>query len=167
MFDLRFVMEVLLGPGCMGKRGTSDEAANGAMRAEKTLASRLDPIDWATYETFLWRNERRAFTRCSTLLGLLTQLHRVPTGGEKVPPATSSDAGKSAPPPRFAYLPVSSPAGRGGAGVKGDGASVGAVDWSVAGFDRFGEPDETRGAGDEGGLLGKIGQGLGALGFRR
>ena len=38
--------------------------------------------------------------------------------------------------------------------------NVGAVDWSLAGFDRFGEPDGPRG-GDEGGLLGKIGQGLG------
>lgn len=172
LFDLRFVMEVLLGPGCMGggrgKAGgkvvgdANDEgdALVAAQRAERTLAARLDPIDWATYESFLWRNERRAYSRCATLLGLLTQSHRAPAGAEKVPPATSSDAKATTPPPRFTYLPVSLPAARGKGGGKGDG-NVGAVDWSLAGFDRFGEPDETRGAGDEGGLLGKIGQGLG------
>lgn len=170
MFDLRFVMEALLGPGCMGGRGkaggkvgdANDEGdvLVAATRAERTLAARLDPIDWATYESFLWRNERRAYSRCATLLGLLTQSHGAPAGAEKVPSATSSDAKATTPPPRFTYLPVSLPAARGKGGGKGDG-SVGAVDWSLAGFDRFGEPDETRGAGDEGGLLGKIGQGLG------
>ena len=167
MFDLRFVMEVLLGPGCMsggrGKAGDANDEGDvlvAATRAERTLAARLDPIDWATYESFLWRNERRAYSRCATLLGLLTQSHRAPAGAEKVPPATSSDAKATTPPPRFTYLPVSLPAARGKGGGKGDG-NVGAVDWSLAGFDRFGEPDVTRGAGDEGGLLGKIGQGLG------
>ena len=170
MFDLRFVMEALLGPGCMGGRGKAGGVVGdandegdvlvAATRAERTLAARLDPIDWATYESFLWRNERRAYSRCATLLGLLTQSHGAPAGAEKVPPATSSDAKATTPPPRFTYLPVSLPAARGKGGGKGDG-SVGAVDWSLAGFDRFGEPDETRGAGDEGGLLGKIGQGLG------
>ena len=168
MFDLRFVMEVLLGPGCMsggrGKAGDANDEGDvlvAATRAERTLAARLDPIDWATYESFLWRNERRAYSRCATLLGLLTQSHRAPAGADKVPPATSSDAKAATPPPRFTYLPVSLPARAGKGGGKGDGSSVGAVDWSLAGFDRFGDPDETRGAGDEGGLLGKIGQGLG------
>ena len=90
-------------------------------------------------------------------LGLLTQSHRAPAGAEKVPPATSSDAKAANAPPRFTYLPVSLPAARAkGAGRAATGSEGGGL--VARGFDRFGEPDETRGAGDEGGLLGKIGR---------
>jgi hypothetical protein len=38
---------------------------------------RLDPIDWATYEPYLWTNVQKYYQRVAVLLGTLIQLHRV------------------------------------------------------------------------------------------
>jgi hypothetical protein len=38
---------------------------------------RLDPIDWATYEPYLWSNTQKYYQRVAVLLGTLIQLHRV------------------------------------------------------------------------------------------
>ena len=42
---------------------------------ETSLQERLDPIDWATYEAYLWRNEATCYRRCSVLFGALFQLN--------------------------------------------------------------------------------------------
>lgn len=42
---------------------------------ETSLQERLDPIDWATYEAYLWRNEATCYHRCSVLFGALFQLN--------------------------------------------------------------------------------------------
>ncbi len=54
----------------------------------------LDPIDWATYESYLWANVARYFGRCAILFGALIQLQRAhpeagaaksgPSGGMQV-----------------------------------------------------------------------------------
>ena len=42
---------------------------------ETSLQERLDPIDWATYEAYLWKNEATCYQRCSVLFGALFQLN--------------------------------------------------------------------------------------------
>ena len=39
-----------------------------------SLQERLDPIDWATYEPYVWANEAVLRPRTSVLYGLLTRL---------------------------------------------------------------------------------------------
>jgi hypothetical protein len=70
--------------------------------------------------------------------------------------------------PRFSYLPVSLPAslrsGVGGTFVDGSRDRAAAIDWTAAGWDRFGDETDAADAGmsDGGGnFLGKLGQGLG------
>lgn len=41
---------------------------------------RLDPIDWATYEPYLWQNVATFCHRTATLFGSLTLLNRRPPG---------------------------------------------------------------------------------------
>lgn len=41
------------------------------------LSSQLDPIDWATYEPYLWSNEATFYQRSGTLFGILLQTHRL------------------------------------------------------------------------------------------
>lgn len=38
------------------------------------LQNLLDPIDWATYEPFLWSNAQAFYQRTATLFGALAQL---------------------------------------------------------------------------------------------
>ena len=40
----------------------------------EALAERLDPIDWATYEPYLWGNAARCYQRSAVLLGSLVQV---------------------------------------------------------------------------------------------
>ena len=64
----------------------------------------------------------------------------------------------------FSYLPVSLPSLRGGRARAGaGGAGAGGVDWTAAGFDRFGDASDVSAyAAEEGAnFLGKLGQGLG------
>ena len=42
-----------------------------------SLQARLDPIDWATYEPYLWANEAAQYGRCAVLLGSLMQTERL------------------------------------------------------------------------------------------
>ena len=39
---------------------------------------RLDPIDWATYEPYLWANETAFCRRSAVLFGALTRLSASP-----------------------------------------------------------------------------------------
>lgn len=192
LFDVRLLVDVLAGGSrpsgggggspVAGAAAWADEAAAAAVSAAEAataaLVEELDPIDWATYESFLWRNERRSYQRSAVLLGLFAQLRRL-HAGETAKPPPGSGAGAPAPalPPRFSYLPVSLPTlrgGHGGHGAQGGGGGKGgklpgAIDWDVAGFNRFGAVGSGGGSGyghahahEEGGnFLGKLGQGLG------
>ncbi|KAG2431082.1 hypothetical protein HXX76_009615 [Chlamydomonas incerta] len=85
---------------------------------EQMLQDLLDPIDWATYESYLWANVGRYFGRVSVLLGGLIQLQRAhPEGGPgglggKMAATGLQDSNPlNVLPvaPRFQYLPISAP----------------------------------------------------------
>ena len=44
---------------------------------EGSLSNQLDPIDWATYEPYLWANEATYYQRAATLFGALLQTRRL------------------------------------------------------------------------------------------
>lgn len=91
----------------------------------------MDPIDWATYEPYLWANVKRYYHRTSALFGMLVQLQRA-HGAD----APASGAGRAAGAgtaggvvdlnplnvlpvaPRFQYLPISTPSAAGLAAAK-------------------------------------------------
>ncbi|KAJ7532479.1 hypothetical protein O6H91_13G005300 [Diphasiastrum complanatum] len=75
------------------------------------MSSRLDPIDWATYEPHLWENERRSYQRSAVLFGFFTQLNRmyIDTAPRFVSNADTNTLSMSATVPRFTYLPISAP----------------------------------------------------------
>jgi len=116
LFDIKFAADILA-------ESSSTDVAN----LQKQLMSALDPIDWATYEPFLWENERRAYRRCAVLLGGFVQLENLyqdtsikPAGG------ASSATASSKPIARFTYLPVSLPTLRGGLNADGTKSKI---DW--------------------------------------
>ncbi|KAL0025084.1 hypothetical protein WJX79_007064 [Trebouxia sp. C0005] len=129
LFDVRFLSDALAGgkplkdtPGrtqpSRAQRG-HDKAQSPAVQErqrafqslEGSLSNQLDPIDWATYEPYLWANEATYYQRAATLFGALLQTRRLHS--QVTPkPATSFDANilSVAPTaPRFSYLPISTP----------------------------------------------------------
>ena len=148
-----------------------EAAARAFARARDALARRLDPIDWATYEAPLGDAARRAEARTATLLGalrdLLGQAREEEVRARSIAPEAAASAAVAVA-PRFSYLPVSLPAslrsGVGGTFVDGSRDRAAAIDWTAAGWDRFGDETDAADAGmsDGGGnFLGKLGQGLG------
>lgn len=77
LFDVRLLRDVL---APTPPRGPVPPAAAAWTAVESTLAARLDPIDWATYESHLWANEARCYQRCHVLYGSLTLQQRVHAG---------------------------------------------------------------------------------------
>ncbi|EES01554.1 conserved oligomeric Golgi complex subunit 1 [Sorghum bicolor] len=77
------------------------------------LSQRLDPIDWATYEPYLWENEKQSYKRYVVLFGFLVQLNHMYTGTvQKLPTKSNTDSNimRCSQVPRFKYLPISAPA---------------------------------------------------------
>ncbi|XP_077225684.1 vps51/Vps67 family (components of vesicular transport) protein [Tasmannia lanceolata] len=75
-----------------------------------SLSQRLDPIDWATYEPYLWDNAKQSYQRHAVLFGFLVQLNRMYTDTvKKVPTNTVSNILRCSTVPRFNYLPISAP----------------------------------------------------------
>ena len=74
LFDARFLLDLLSGgrPVSTGGDAAASSTATAAVAArrrevaqlESTLSGRLDPIDWATYEPYLYGNKERAAARC-------------------------------------------------------------------------------------------------------
>jgi hypothetical protein len=187
-FDVEFLRRAL--GGSDGRFATSrvtskTAAANGASsfaeaereaatrafaRARDALARRLDPIDWATYEAPLGDAARRAESRTATLNGALRAEGRAREEegqARSIAPEAAASAAVAVA-PRFSYLPASLPAslrsGVGGTSVDGSRDRATAIDWTAAGWDRFGDETDATDAGisDGGGnFLGKLGQGLG------
>lgn len=78
-----------------------------------SLQEKLDPIDWATYEAYLWANECRFYHRSAVLLGHLVGLHRLYSDAPQQRQPFSADSNTlhmAVPAPRFTYLPISTPA---------------------------------------------------------
>eukprot|EP00775_Hariotina_reticulata_P013484 gene13484-13609_t len=79
---------------------------------EQQLQDLLDPIDWATYEPYLWGNVQRYYQRTSVLLGSLGQLHRPYPDTVRSGPSAAADINTLnllPVAPRFQYLPISTP----------------------------------------------------------
>ncbi|KAK4479236.1 hypothetical protein RD792_014747 [Penstemon davidsonii] len=75
------------------------------------LSQRLDPIDWLTYEPYLWENERQAYLRHAVLFGFFVQLNRLYMDTvQKLPSHSESNTMRCSKVPRFNYLPISAPA---------------------------------------------------------
>ncbi|KAL3534799.1 hypothetical protein ACH5RR_003260 [Cinchona calisaya] len=84
------------------------------------LSQRLDPIDWLTYEPYLWENERQSYLRHAVLFGFFVQLNRLYTDtAQKLPTNSDSNIMRCSDVPRFKYLPISAPglSSRGAAGA--------------------------------------------------
>ncbi len=92
----------------------------------------LDPIDWATYEPYLWANAQRYYQRTAVLLGALSQLQRVypETSGKLLGTGTGSDSRNPLNvlpvAPRFHYLPITAPTSLHGAAKQRHAASLAA-----------------------------------------
>lgn len=100
------------------------------------VQERLDPIDWATYEPYLWANEAAMRPRTAVLYGPIARLARAegygsgsmtaaaPALGRGGAPAGEANVMAAAPQaPRFAYLPMSTPSLGGPSGMRRPGAS--------------------------------------------
>ncbi|PHT47088.1 hypothetical protein CQW23_11296 [Capsicum baccatum] len=89
-------------------KSVSEERVNGLI---SSFAQRLDPIDWLTYEPYLWENERQSYLRHAVLLGFFVQLNRMYTDtAQKLPTNSESNIMRCSAVPRFKYLPISAPA---------------------------------------------------------
>ncbi|PSC70573.1 conserved oligomeric Golgi complex subunit 1 [Micractinium conductrix] len=124
LFDARFLLDLLSG-GRPVSAGAADAASSAAAvtsrrheaaALEARLSGRLDPIDWATYEPYLYSNKDRAAARCQVLFGMLLRGDRpqqrsgapLPPGAANMP--ADSNILRMAPVgPRFSYLPVTTP----------------------------------------------------------
>lgn len=130
LLDLRFVADVL----CGGDLNVSDDLSKSSKvkfpfrrkqdkKQTKSIirervdglvnrfSQRMDPIDWLTYEPYLWENERQAYLRHAVLFGFFVQLNRMYTDTvQKVPTNSESNIMRCSTVPRFKYLPISAPA---------------------------------------------------------
>ncbi|XP_055828827.1 conserved oligomeric Golgi complex subunit 1 [Solanum dulcamara] len=89
-------------------KSVSEERVNGLI---SSFAQGLDPIDWLTYEPYLWENERQSYLRHAVLLGFFVQLNRMYTDtAQKLPTNSESNIMRCSAVPRFKYLPISAPA---------------------------------------------------------
>ncbi|KAH6806146.1 Vps51/Vps67 family of vesicular protein [Perilla frutescens var. frutescens] len=130
LFDLKFAADILSG-GHLKVNEEFSETANvkspfrrkqkapqpNSFVGEHTkqlvnvLSQRLDPIDWLTYEPYLWENERQAYLRHAVLFGFFVQLNRMHMDTvQKLPTNSESNIMRCSTVPRFKYLPISAPA---------------------------------------------------------
>ncbi|KAJ6312028.1 hypothetical protein OIU77_013723 [Salix suchowensis] len=130
LLDLRFSADVLSGGECnineeisrnpkvkVPFRRKQDQSQMKSVSRERIdglinrFSQRLDPIDWLTYEPYLWENERQSYLRHAVLFGFFVQLNRMYTGSvQKLPSNPESNIMRCSTVPRFKYLPISAPA---------------------------------------------------------
>ncbi|KAL3628210.1 hypothetical protein CASFOL_027256 [Castilleja foliolosa] len=130
LFDLRFAGDILSGGDFHANKEASEIASvksplRRKQRAQQPnsligqrtkelvnrLSQRLDPIDWLTYEPYLWENERQAYLRHAVLFGFFVQLNRIHMDAvQKLPTNSESNIMRCSVVPRFKYLPISAPA---------------------------------------------------------
>ncbi|KAI3895448.1 hypothetical protein MKW92_043926 [Papaver armeniacum] len=129
LLDLRFIFDVLSG----GDLNMNDELSKTpkskllmksqvqkqdssvsrkrVLELTSSLSQRLDPIDWQTYESYLWENEKQAYLWHAVLFGFFVQLNRMYTDTQrKLPSNSESNIMRCSVVPRFKYLPISAPA---------------------------------------------------------
>lgn len=120
IFDLRFLTSLLDGappPGSMQAFGL--DRRRQIAQAEAALSSRLDPIDWATYESVLFANAEGFIQHTRAVLGLASR--GAISSKQRSSKGTSGSVSLSSQPvesnilrmapvtPRFGYLPVNMP----------------------------------------------------------
>ena len=113
IFDLQFARGLLL----HAEEGRPSPPSGGGepetARALRAFSSRLDPIDWATYEPHLERLSASSLQKHNVLLGaLLPPRHalRQMTAPEKFQASANASTIAFAPNPgRFGYLPIATP----------------------------------------------------------
>ncbi|CAL0321250.1 unnamed protein product [Lupinus luteus] len=130
LLDVKFVTDVLSGgdsnasgelssnlkPKFPVRRKQEHSLPTSAVRESlerllNSLSQRLDPIDWLTYEPYLWENERQSYLRHAVLFGFFVQLNRMYTDTiQKLPTNSESNILRCSTVPRFKYLPISAPA---------------------------------------------------------
>ncbi|KAI3843198.1 hypothetical protein MKX03_009797 [Papaver bracteatum] len=129
LLDLRFVFDVLSGGDLNMKdelsktpksklsmksqvqKQDSSVSRKRVLELTSSLSQRLDPIDWQTYESYLWENEKQAYLRHAVLFGFFVQLNRMYTDTQrKLPSNSESNIMRCSIVPRFKYLPISAPA---------------------------------------------------------
>ncbi|KAF7146705.1 hypothetical protein RHSIM_Rhsim04G0086300 [Rhododendron simsii] len=111
LLDLRFVADVLSGGDSSSIEELSKNAkfkvsfrrkqdvnqTKSAIREQvdglvNRLSQKLDPIDWLTYEPYLWENERQSYLRHAVLFGFFVQLNRLYTDTvQKLPTNSESN----------------------------------------------------------------------------
>ncbi|KAJ4959844.1 hypothetical protein NE237_019754 [Protea cynaroides] len=129
LLDLRFIADILSG-GDINMNEESSKASkskvpfrrkvdenqpNSVIRERvmgliNHLSQMLDPIDWLTYEPYLWENVKRSYLRHAVLFGFFVQLNRVYTGTLQKSSSTETNIMRCSTVPRFKYLPISAPA---------------------------------------------------------
>mmetsp|Transcript_16154 Transcript_16154/g.45001 ORF Transcript_16154/g.45001 Transcript_16154/m.45001 type:complete len:1129 (-) Transcript_16154:189-3575(-) len=128
LFDVRYLRDVLsgarpappassaaaaAGPGMVDPAVISamSERKRAMVELESKLQDRLDPIDWATYEPYLWVNESNYYQRCASLVGSLGCLHPMHSNASAKLPSNAETNIMNVTPtvPRFSYLPISQP----------------------------------------------------------
>ncbi|KAK8967764.1 hypothetical protein KSP40_PGU004986 [Platanthera guangdongensis] len=87
----------------------SSSATESVLGLIRRFSQRLDPIDWATYEPYLWENEKQLYKRCSVLFGFFIQLNRLYMDTvQKLPTKSNAESNilRCSVVPRFKYLPI-------------------------------------------------------------
>ncbi|XP_010272820.1 PREDICTED: conserved oligomeric Golgi complex subunit 1-like [Nelumbo nucifera] len=126
LLDLRFTADILLG-GDLNMTSESSKRfsfrwkqdqnkqnstiRDTVMQLTNRLSQMLDPIDWLTYEPYLWQNEKQCYLRHAVLFGFFVQPNRMYTDTvQKLPTNSESNVMRCSTVPRFKYLPISAPA---------------------------------------------------------
>ncbi|KAJ6840008.1 conserved oligomeric Golgi complex subunit 1 [Iris pallida] len=134
LLDLRFTADILSGGKDFNSRASESNTKGESLKNTITrppfrrkhvpagaepvmvliqcLSQRIDPIDWATYEPYLWENEKQSYKRHAVLFGFFVQLNRMHTETvQKLPTRANTDSNilRCSTVPRFKYLPISAP----------------------------------------------------------
>ena len=132
LFDVRFAQDVLAGgeAGPVGSLGSLGLGSAKGSALEARLSQLLDPIDWATYEPYLWKNEVSFYHRCGLLFQDFVSVRRAHENKDakaKQSSAKSNIMEMAANVPRFNYLPISTPSAFRGAddAASGEGEAGG------------------------------------------
>ncbi|KAI3925887.1 hypothetical protein MKW92_012892 [Papaver armeniacum] len=114
LLDLRFLSKTPKSKLSMKshvQKQDSSVSRKRVLELTSSLSQRLDPIDWQTYESYLWENEKQAYLRHAVLFGFFVQLNRMYTDTQrKLPSNSESNIMRCSVVPRFKYLPISAPA---------------------------------------------------------
>lgn len=128
LLDLRFTADILSGCDLNVSEGLKSPSTKFTFRRKQDrntiksatrerlddltnrFSQKLDPIDWQTFEPYLWENERQSYLRHAVLFGFFVQLNRLYTDTvQKLPTNTESNIMRCSTVPRFKYLPISAP----------------------------------------------------------